>query len=791
MKKKFFFFTLLLMPVYFFGQSKDLQKQIEEAKKKMAQLQSSPQYKEAMQKAKQAMEKLKSDSGVQNQINEANAKLNSIKKTNPALSNVQVPDLDKMPTPKMPDFSSMTKRLDNASHKLETYSQTMNQTIPKQNISHHAEKLDKLSNTELMALATSITKNVESKLNRLQLDQLDKMLKDTSINIAGTGAFMLASGASTNAALFLICKGILKKPGDLWAINDLGVYYRDEKDYEKALQCYIYANALDTADNTAINTNIGWASAYYGDFGTANKYFDNALVVNKDFQSANEGKAMVAYAKGDIAALFQCLTKEIKYMGMSSGNAGPSAPFANICGSVSTQQNAGNLDHQTTDPTTDHTFDNPETNPGNAPPTPPGADVDDVTYTRYKKVFVARPEDIGKAIAEVNRQDIESVKEMKTRLTQLTQQVKTLKPLGQKPYVDEEGYLIYPSSFERYVNLLPAIEESYDKRLAWFQQKLEKKLEPLGKDVATRDADMMHLYEKELEACPIIKDKYGGETTDSNCVKAVECKWYPKMYNSKNNDLDMVAKMWDDYYAQIAKSIQWYLDATAPLISRVHEEGWNSYLNAYREYKVRVGIIRAYGMWQDCLGKIATSVCAFVKLTTPSCPPLHVRAVNPPDPFSKKPKHIKEFEGPCYDQNYPLFIGGGIESTCHGDKFYIGGGPFKVFYSHTTDQIAATNQGFSNQVGLDVSVSKDLDIVKVGDEEEGKTLVSASAGVEGSANLNFDNDWSFTGGNSSVSASTSIGDMNIISIKASRTVEMVSGQLNINPLSVTTSSDLK
>jgi hypothetical protein len=152
-----------------------------------------------------------------------------------------------------------------------------------------------------------------------------------------------------------------------------------------------------------------------------------------------------------------------------------------------------------------------------------------------------------------------------------------------------------------------------------------------------------------------------------------------------------------------------------------------------------------------------------------------------PDPFSKRPKHIKEFEGPCYDQNYGFGVG--VEETCRSSKFYVGVGPLKGFYEHVNDPIAAQNNNYTNKAGVDISVSKDIEIVNSGD----KSLVSASAEVEGKVEAQFNDNWQFTGGSSSIGASVDIGGQSLGGIEASRTVEVVDGQVNVNPLQVTTS----
>lgn len=772
------FFFLITGPVYLFAQTKDVQKQIEEAKKKMEQLQSNPQYQQAMQKAQEAMKKLKSDPKIQKEMAANKASLDSMKKTNPALANVELPDLNNIQIPAIQNFDSIGKVMNKASAQFQTYSKTMDQAVPKLNAFHHAEKLHQLSQSELLSLANGILKRVKPAFGPADLQNLNAMLKDTSINIPGTGAFLLASGGSTNAAVFLICNGILKDPSNPWAINDLGVYYRNQIDYETALQCYFYANKINQEKNTAINTNIGWAAAYYGDFDGAEKYFDKALAIDNNFTCAIEGEALLAYQKGDFSALLNCLAKEIKFMGISGGS-GPSDAFGELCGGLISENNTGNLDNQSTDPNEDHTFDNP--NPRQDPP--PGADVDDISYQRYKKVFINDPKQLMQAVGECSLQGIQSMKELKQRSADISQKLRTLKPLVQTPYKDDEGNLVYPNSFSKYVQLFDLIDQSFEKRTAWYISKLEKKLNPLRKDVVNRDMDMNQQYDNGLLACGKLPD---GEPKDA-CVRELNCKWIPKMYKSKNNDLDVVAKLWDDYYTHTAKAIQWYIDASAPFVSRVHDKGWNEYLNMKRELAVRKTVISAYGRWGEGIGDILSPICVIIQAQAPACAPVEIAGVAP-DPFSKKPKYIKEFEGPCFDIPInSLGIGLTADINCHSTTIGLEAGPLKAFYTHVDDPVYAQNHEYTNEVGTTVSASKEVDIVKLEGKDAEKSIVSASAGVEGSVDLKFDNNWNFTSGSSKIAASAEVAGIDIGGISATRTVEMVAGQLKVNPLQVNTS----
>lgn len=789
MKRLFTLFILLSTTLFSYSQSqKDMQKQLEEAKKKMEQLKSNPQFQQAMQKAQEAMKKVKSDPKIKKAMAENKAQLDSMKKSNPQLANVELPDLDKMEVPSMPNFDSIGKAMDKATGQLQAYSNAMDQEVPKLNIFHHAEKLHPISKSELLSLTNSIIKKIKPVFGPVDLNNLNAMLKDTSINIPGTGAFLLATGGSTNAALFLISHGILKDPSNPWAINDLGVYYRNKMDYETALKCFFYANKITAEKNTAINTNIGWAAAYYGDFDGAEKYFDKALAVDDNFTSAIEGEALLAYQKGDISALMKCLEKEIKFMGISGGS-GPSDAFGEFCGGIISEINTGNLDNQPTDPNEDHTFDNPHPNHGQDPP--PGASVDDISYRRYQKIFINDPKEIWNTVGECSLQGIQSMKELKQRSLQISQKLKTLKPLVQTPYRDNEGNLIYPNSFSKYVQLFVLIDQSFEKRTAWYISKLEKKLNLLRKDVINHDMDMNLQYNNGLLACGKLPD---GDAKDA-CVNDLNCKWIPKMYHSKNNDLDAVSKLWDDYFTSTAKAIQWYIDASAPMISRVHEEGWNEYLNMRRELAVRKSIISAYARWGEALGDINSPVALFIKAKAPACAPIEVAGVTP-DPFSKAPKYIKEFEGPCFDVPInSLGIGLTADVNCHSTTIGFEAGPFKGFYTHSDDPIYAQNNGYTNNVGFTASVSKDLEIVKLESDIDPATdkrhewtpVKGGSVGLEGSVDLKFDNNWNFTSGSSNISASAEVGGFKVGGISATRTVQMVAGQLNVNPLQVNTS----
>lgn len=781
MKKTYLLLVMLVFSLTLKAQiTPEMQKRIDEARARLKAIQSNPQIQAKLDQAQRKIDSLKSNQQFQKQMQVARQHLDSIKKTDPQLNNVQIPDMNSISTTvQIPDIEAMEEKVKGENDRLQGYFKIAEQSTPRQNLFNHAEGLPALTNNNIKAIAAEELSKAKSKLNAVSLATLNHMLSDSKINAAGTGVFILCTGGNKYAGLYLICSAIIRNPHDLWAANDLGVYYRDQFNYQRALQCYQYANTLDSAKSPVINTNIGWAATYYGDFTTGMKYFEKALALDKNINSANEGEAMIAYAKGDYSALLKCLGKEVKLWGGAGfADDGPSEAFSTSSTTAISKNNMQNALNNNSDPDSDHTFDNADPD-GNGQDPPPGADVNAINYRNFKRIFVSDASGITTATGEYVLQLNQAKADLLARSNRVKQELSHLKPLTQQPYRDDEGNVIIPNRFGKFVGMMVPVRDLFARKLAWYKKNYEKKLEGFRTSVFYHDLDLVKPYYAALGACPEKPAR-----SHDQCVYEVNCTWWPIFHKSKNNDLDDIAFMWNEYYNHVFQSIQWFINATAPLISRVHEEGWNTYLNDDRELLVRRAIVEAYGEWDLALSDIVTVVIPYCRAPKTQCQPVNLPLVNAPDPFSKRPKHIKEFEGPCYDQTYGFGIG--VEETCHSSKFFVGGGPFKVFYQHMNDPIAAENNNYTHKFGADISVSKDIDIVKIDD----KSLLKASAGVEGKIEAQFNDNWEFTGGSSSVGASADIGGLKLGGIEASRNVEVVDGQLNVSPLHVTTSGPL-
>ncbi|MGH7240224.1 MAG: hypothetical protein ACREHG_09225, partial [Candidatus Saccharimonadales bacterium] len=188
--------------------TQDMQKEMENARKQMQALQSSPQYRQAIQRAQQALSKLKSDTSLNRKMKAYSAQMDSLKKTHPELSGIKMPDMSTLAIPDMDSMmQSATAGMNKAAGLAQDYSRSMQSALPQSNLTHHAESLPALKAADMTALANQILNQVTPrlKMNLIEMNKLKAMIRDTSLDAAATGALMLATGASPDAAAYLIC----------------------------------------------------------------------------------------------------------------------------------------------------------------------------------------------------------------------------------------------------------------------------------------------------------------------------------------------------------------------------------------------------------------------------------------------------------------------------------------------------------------------------------------------------------------------------------------------------------
>ncbi len=778
-------FSLVFCITNIAAQTKDYQKQMDDAKKQLEKIKSDPALRKKMEEAQQQLNRIKADPEMQKQMAQAASVLDSMKKLHPELAQVKMPDLG---AAQIPNIESLTKNIDANLSKISQFSKgyfdALDKTMPKQNMLRHAEKLPLLTSAASVIMARGVLKNIKPNLNIIEVTNLDKIVADTNTNAAGTGAIYLSTGASKNAAVYLICKGILKNPKDAWAINALGVYFRDEMLYEKSLQCYFYANDLDAGKSSEINTNIGWASAYYGDFDAAQKYFEKALSIQKDYNSALEGEALLAYRKGDLPALFKCLAKQIKTFGGAGHSGGPSEAFTSLCGGISNENNNINLDTQP-DPTNDHTYDNPAADEDGAQDPPPGADAEDINYPSYRPIFVKDAKEIYMAAPLAAGFFKQSFEKRKRYLQEASEKLKSLKPLGQTPYIDDEGFLVFEHSFKKFVDLFEPVTMLFERRIVWYKQKYEKEIHPLLLSIGLSDVDLCKRYYAALAAC----------SGNAACFQRVNCEWLPRLHGSKNADLEAITRIWSKYSDNIRSAIQWYADATTPYISRVHDVGWNEYLNMRREFAVRGAILESYDEWGSALMMINTGVCGIIQQPMPVCQAkLRILDGGGPDPFAKKPKHLKTFAGPCYTEPVSRdIVFAFYENNCQHTIYGIGTPAFRAFHEEIYSK--KFKEDNKPRRGFIIGTSKSFGIdEKAGDNITGQATAKADLELEAQAKFyhefNSEGVMTETGTEINVSAkgtievSVNAGPVSVkagqsLGIEAGMNVKVVGGQAQI------------
>jgi hypothetical protein len=438
------------------------------------------------------------------------------------------------------------------------------------------------------------------------------------------------------------------------------------------------------------------------------------------------------------------------------------------------------------DPTQDHSLDGLASDEPDQDP-PPGADVVDVTYPEYRPIFVGRAQDLQQTKAPCVKFMQQSSVKLTALEKNLQQELSSLRPLVTTESTSGTGTLTISKSFRKFVDLMAEANRLFERRVYWWVKKYEDDYKPWPNRMFTKNQDNTNGFINDSKACP-------NPDPNNACSNRVLCKWIPIMTTSCNSDIESMTRLWNKYWDHLSETIQWYLNVTAPLISRVHDVGWNQYLNDARIYYISLAVLQSYNHWATAV--IAIPVPMLVGRTPPTCM-IDINGMDPPDPFSKKPKKIKQFQGPCYDHDYP--IGPlSIEETCNTTKYTLGYKNIGLFWETAKDPVYAQNN-FANRVGANFKVDYSLGVEDVA---IGKTRLTYSAGLDTKAEASIWGDWNtkgqFTGGGSDVNASVTAngeisaggplkyGGSTSVGVDASNTYVLVAGQLQTGPPTIKT-----
>ena len=181
----------------------------------------------------------------QQKIKEAQVKLDSFKKANPSMAGM-VPDINQKIQQATGMSSQAQNNLQQAQRNMKS-AQAMQQQmlkagLPSQRSGTHADQLKDATPSVIVALAQSKLKEASDKLawDPVTKSQLDKMTLDTTINLAATGVVMLTGSLPKYPSEYLICKAVLKPHPSQWAINDLGILFRDDNMNKESLDCFLF-----------------------------------------------------------------------------------------------------------------------------------------------------------------------------------------------------------------------------------------------------------------------------------------------------------------------------------------------------------------------------------------------------------------------------------------------------------------------------------------------------------------------------------------------------------------------
>ncbi|PWT98052.1 MAG: hypothetical protein C5B52_12825 [Bacteroidetes bacterium] len=576
---------------------------------------------------------------IKQKMKEAQEKLDALKKSNPALSRVKLPDVGEQ----QKSMDAGVKQMQNIQSQRQ---QQRNQFLPKPQDGQNANNIVSVAAKQVVLMAQKHLAIDVTNLDPIVKSELDKLIADSTINLAGTGIMLMGNGLPKATGGYLICKDVIKNPNSVWAINDLGILYRDDKKYTEAIQCFQYAEKLNDS-SIIIKGNLGWTISYYGDFNKAKEYFNKALAIDPNYSSALEGLATIAFQQGDIGALFQCLAKQIKYMG--GGGSGPSSDFVNLCDDVKMDQKMQNMGKNQGKPIDDHAYDNNGDEDQQDPPAT--ADDNPIEYPKFKPSFANDVWDlVDIAIQQRFQKDIKNMQdEMAEREGNLKAMLSNIPVLHPRPYMNDYGERIVPYSYEKWYNLFHDVHELFREHVADIITDCDNEMHKELMQLPNREQDLLKGYIDALKPCD----------GDEKCVERVNCSWVPKMHASNNGDLNVIANIWNKYYDKILNEIDSYKQSSSPFIKRVHQPDWNKYMNEVRQVDARVAVLSMYTRWlnSEFVLYSAAATITISKNAKVDCRVEMGMMDAGVDPFSKKPKKLKTFAGPCYTEPTDIPMG--------------------------------------------------------------------------------------------------------------------------------------
>jgi tetratricopeptide (TPR) repeat protein len=476
------------------------------------------------------------------------------------------------------DFAEYAKQF----QKQQQNKQTPQSNLPKKDISKHVSCIAVPDGTAAIKLSVACLSKAKKSLTQTQLhdlDELQKEFKNDSV-IVNEAMVLYSAGVKTDAVIYLITSVIVTSP-DPWFFNNLGVILKDDDDYENALQCFLYTDK-NIKSSAIVKTNLGWTSAYYGDFEAAKKYFNDALKLSPQHDGALEGLCNIAYVEGNFSSLMDFLLRRIKLSGGGGGNINQLVAPGLIDDILDAYENNSGL--KKSDPLQNHLFDNADPvdntyNPGGANDIMPKLP----TITAYFSYDAFGMNENMDAIRSLKN---EIISDEYKDAEKLKSEFNSLPPWKKQPYTDEHGDWIYPYNYETEYKMFERITIEFNKRDIWLAKSMIK--DEIEFDKTSMVGNQLG---KMLKAC-------AGKADEEACI----CQWAKPNLGVVNNELSGYFSFWSKLYKQWLENVNWYIAASSAYIKKVHHPQLNAYLNHKREAVVRNYILGKYSTWlDDCL----------------------------------------------------------------------------------------------------------------------------------------------------------------------------------------------
>ena len=604
---------------------KKAQKQIEDAKRNHPEVQRALEdYKRKIPQIKYAMDTLKAK--------------------HPGMKMPELPDIDKLT--KSPDFDKIIAQQKEQQQKLQKLKTTV-MVSNRQGLPEPSGRIindQAIDTSKIRSWAAGIKNKAAAALGPVLTTELDETYADTSVNPSAVGMLLIASGLPKYTGQYLVCKTLTEHPDNAMSINDLGIFFRFDKDYDKAIQCFLLAQRInDTC--TEIKANLGWAYAYAGNFIKAKSYFNSILNKKPEYGTAIEGLSLIAYKEGDLQTFWNNLAKQMMTANRTGGYSGtPSGQMASFCAGVMAEDQINQMDKGGNNKTANNSFNNASpADPKGQSDEPSLQTEDDINYAAFIPDFPAEAKKYSAAVSNDNiRKYYKEIEAYKANVASLGKML----PIP-KQFVNEAGELETDTDWgnDTHYKFFHQVHEEYNRRTSHIIGEYGDKLASSAQGFAATFNGVYKAYANALKACSE-DDHCKYDTAECPCIKKIKCNYMPKLSGAISSYIMSVGDVTATAISKIENESVWYTDASSPMIQFVPQKNWNNYMNAIREQDMRTAklLIMAHAQHNAATYE---SYVAIAKALGVEGECEFELSVMPPDFKTPRLKKLKTFPEPC------------------------------------------------------------------------------------------------------------------------------------------------